>query len=165
MGIYSQERRASVLSKLLPPNNGAVTQVAKEEGICTATLYNWLKSARKRGVPVPGSGKKTPEEWNGEAKLAVVLETASLNAEELSRYCRRKGLYPEQIGKWKQACIENAQLEPDRERESSEELKRLKKRYRALEKELRRKEKALAESAALLVLQKKYQALWEDEDE
>ena len=53
MGSYSQERRASVLSKLLPPNNGAVPQVAKEEGICAATLYNWLKSARKRGVPVP----------------------------------------------------------------------------------------------------------------
>ena len=165
MGRYSQERRASVLTKLLPPNNGAVTQVAREEGICTATLYNWLKAARERGVPVPGSGKNTPEEWSGEAKLAVVLETASLNAEQLSQYCRRKGLYPEQIARWKQACIDGAESQPQQDRHAAEELKALKKSKRELEKQLRRKDKALAESAALLVLKKKYQALWEDEDE
>lgn len=113
---------------------------------------------------MPGSGKKSAEEWSGEAKLAVVLETASLNADELSRYCRRKGLYPEQIARWKQACIDTAQLQPDRDREAAEEVRALRQRNRALEKELRRKEKALAESAALLVLQKKYRALWEDED-
>lgn len=162
---YSEERRSAVLSKLLPPYNGAVSQVAKEESICTATLYNWLKSARKRGVPVPGSGKKSADDWSGEAKLAVVLETASLNAEQLSRYCRGKGLYPEQVAQWKQACIDTAQLLPDRERQAAAEVTQLKQRNRALEKELRRKEKALAESAALLVLQKKYRALWEDEDE
>lgn len=165
MGKYSEERRTAVLSKLLPPYNGAVSQVAKDEGICPATLYNWLNVARTRGVAVPGSGKKTAEDWSGEAKLAVVLETASLNAEQLSRYCRGKGLYPEQIAQWKQACIDTAQLQPDRERQVAEELKQLKQRNRALEKELRRKEKALAESAALLVQQKKYQALWEDEDQ
>ena len=43
---------------------------------------------------MPGSGKKTADDWSGEAKLAVVLETASLNAEELSRYCRGKGIVP-----------------------------------------------------------------------
>ncbi len=165
MGRYSEERRTAVLSKLLPPYNGVVSQVSREEGICTATLYNWLKSARKRGVAVPGSRKKTAEDWSGEAKLAVVLETASLNAEELSRYCRGKGLYPEQIVEWKQACIDTAQLQPDRERQAAAEVKQLKQRNRVSEKELRRKEKALAESAALLVLQKKYRALWEDEDE
>jgi transposase-like protein len=165
MGRYSEERRTAVLSKILPPYNGVVKQVAREEGICAATLYNWLNVARTRGVPVPGSGKKTAEDWSGEAKLAVVLETASLNAEELSRYCRRKGLYPEQIATWKKVCVEVAERQPDRDREVAEEVKQLKARNRALEKELRRKEKALAESAALLVLQKKYRALWEDEDE
>ena len=152
MGSYSQERRASVLSKLLPPHNGAVTEVSQEEGICTATLYNWLKSVKKRGLPVPGSGKKTADEWSGEAKLAVVLEVASLNAEELSRYCRRKGLYPEQIARWKQACIDGAKAQPEQDRQASDRFKDLKKRHRMLEKELRRKDKALAESAALLVL-------------
>ena len=74
-------------------------------------------------------------------------------------------MYPEQIKQWKQVCIDTAELQPDRERQATEEVKQLKARNRALEKELRRKEKALAESAALLVLQKKYRALWEDEDE
>ena len=165
MRSYSEQRRASVLTKLLPPNNGAVTQIAREEGICTATLYNWLKAARERGVPVPGSRKNSPDEWSGEAKLAVVLETAGLNAEELSQYCRRKGLYPDQVARWRQACIDGAESQPQRDRQAGEELKALKKSTRTLEKELRRKDKALAESAALLVLKKKYQALWEDEDE
>jgi transposase len=38
-------------------------------------------------------------------------------------------------------------------------------RVRELEKELRRKDKALAEAAALLVLQKKVQAIWGDADD
>ncbi len=99
MRSYSQARRASALDKLLPPNNRSVAEVSKEEGICTATLYNWRKSVKERGGAVPGSEKKTSEDWSREAKLAVVLETASLNAEELSRYCRSKGLYPEQVSR------------------------------------------------------------------
>jgi len=165
MGLYSQERRASVMRKLLPPYNGKVTQVALEEGICTATLYNWLKSARERGEAVPGSGKKTANDWSGEAKLAVVLETASLNAEQLSEYCRRKGLYAEQLERWKQACIEGAESRPKRDKESLKEMQGLRRDKKMLLKQLLRKDRALAESAALLVLQKKYQALWEDEDE
>ena len=166
MAQYSQERREAVLSKLLPPHNRPVTHVAREEGICTATLYNWLKSAKERGVAVPGSGKKNAEQWSGEAKLAVVLESAGMNAEELSAYCRRKGLYPEQIERWKQSCIEGAEgASPVDAKAVRRENKALRKEKRQLEKQLRRKDKALAESAALLVLQKKYRALLEDEDE
>jgi transposase-like protein len=166
MAQYSQERREAVLSKLLPPHNRPVTHVAREEGICTATLYNWLKSAKERGLAVPGSGKKTAEQWSGEAKLAVVLETASMNAEELSAYCRRKGLYPEQIERWKQACVDGAEdTSPVDAKAVQRENQTLRKAKRELEKQLRRKDKALAESAALLVLQKKYRALLEDEDE
>ena len=166
MAQYSQERREAVLSKLLPPHNRPVTRVAREEGICTATLYNWLKSAKERGVAVPGSGKKNAEQWSGEAKLAVVLETAGLNAEELSAYCRRKGLYPEQIERWKQACVDGADgMTASDATTQRQELQKLRREKRQLEKLLRRKDRALAESAALLVLQKKYRALLEDEDE
>lgn len=166
MAQYSQERREAVLSKLLPPHNSAVSHVAREEGICTATLYNWLKSAKERGSAVPGSGKKSAEEWRGEAKLAVVLETAGLNAEELSAYCRRKGLYPDQIERWKRACVDGADgMTMTDAKAQRHELQKLRRDKRQLEKQLRRKDKALAESAALLVLQKKYRALLEDEDE
>lgn len=114
---------------------------------------------------MPGSRNKTAEQWSGEAKLAVVLETASLNEEELGRYCRSKGLYPEQIARWKQACVAGADHQPDQDRRTSAQLKQAGEQIRSLKSQIRRKDKALAESAALLVLQKKFQALWEDEDE
>jgi len=93
-----------------------------------------------------------------------VLETASLNEVELGEYCRRKGLFPQQISAWREICAQaHAPLAPKADRKKlriqTQEIKRL-------EAELRRKEKALAETAALLVLQKKVRALWEEpEDE
>jgi len=78
MTRYSSERREAILSKLLPPQNMTVAEVARREGISEQTLYNWRKQARLEGKPVPGSSK-TAENWSSEAKFAVVVETASLN--------------------------------------------------------------------------------------
>ncbi len=142
-----------------------VSVVAKEEGLCSATLYNWLKQARKGGAPVPGSQRKNSAEWDGASKFAAVLETSGMNASELGEYCRQKGLYPEQIARWKQACIAGASEDAIAPQESRRELKQARSQIKRLQKDLNHKEKALAESAALLVLQKKYQALWEGEDE
>ena len=103
-----------------------------------------------------------PESWSGENKLAVVIETAALNEEELAEYCRRKGLYVEQISRWREAAIAGAQTLRPLSAEERRELQRERKKTRKLEKELRRKDKALAETAALLVLQKKTQAIWGD---
>lgn len=113
---------------------------------------------------MPGSLNNSPEDWSGEAKFAVVIETAPLNASELSEYCRAKGLYPEQVARWRQACIEGAAAQESRDQGVTGQLKAAKQQIRTLEKDLRRKEKALAESAALLVLQKKFSTLWEDEE-
>lgn len=159
MPRYAAERKAAVLGKLLPPHNRPVPEVAQAEGISAATLYTWLQQAKEEGVAVPGSGKASPEQWNGEAKLAVVIATASMTASEVSDYCRSKGLYPEQITRWKQDFIASVESAG---KSDSAALKHSQKTIRQLEKDLRRKEKALAESAALLVLQKKFNALWED---
>ena len=78
MARYSEEHKAAILKKLLPPQNHTVAAVSAEEGIANVTLYNWLKQCRHRGVPVPGD-KKTADHWSGEAKLAVVIETAPLS--------------------------------------------------------------------------------------
>lgn len=80
---------------------------------------------------------------------------------ELSEYCRHQGLYPEQIRRWKDACIQGAQKAEAHQQQQRLEAKQDKQRIKALEKELNRKEKALAEAAALLVLRKKLTALWE----
>ncbi len=164
MPRYSEERKASVMRKLLPPNNRPIPEVAREEGISEQTLYNWRRQAREKGVPVPGSGKQT-EDWSAEAKFAAVVESASMNESELSEYCRSKGLYPEQIKRWREACVQGAQQSETEERQSKREAKRDRKRIKQLERELQRKEKALAEAAALLVLRKKLNALWGENEE
>lgn len=160
MPRYSNERKAAVLSRLLPPSNQSVPEVAESEGICSATLYNWLNQVREQGVPVPGSRVKHAEQWNGEAKFAVVLETQSMNEAEKSAYCREKGLYPEQVERWRQACIGGVGASSA----DNESLKQARNEIKRLKRAVDRKDKALAESAALLVLSKKFQALWEDEE-
>ncbi len=161
MPSYSTERKAAVLSKLLPPNNQPVPEVCAAEGINQSTLYNWLSQARRSGVPVPGSKAKDAEKWSGEAKLAVVFESLPMNEAEKAAYCREKGLYPEQIDRWRKACIAGASG-PDT---SSEPLRAARNELKRLKRKVERKDRALAESAALLVLSKKFQALWEDEEQ
>lgn len=164
MARYSEERKAAVLKRLLPPENLPIPLVARQEGISEATLYNWRTQARERGVPVPGSGKQT-EEWSAQAKLAVVMETATLSEAELSEYCREKGLYPEQVKAWKAACLDGVASGDARQLRERRTRQQDRKRIRQLEKELNRKEKALAETAALLALRKKLNALWDDSEE
>jgi transposase-like protein len=164
MASYTAERKASVLKKLLPPHNMTIAEVSKLEGISDATLYNWRTKAKHQGAPVPGSGK-TSDKWSAEAKLAVVIETAAMSESELSAYCRSKGLYSEQIKQWKQACITGQQNDAEHRKLEREQGKKDKKKIKGLERELARKEKALAETAALLVLRKKFNALWEEKED
>lgn len=161
---YSPERKEAVLKKMMPPDNRPISQLAVEEGISEATLYNWRNEARSKGILMPDSNSG-PQGWNARDKFAAVIETASLNEQETAEYCRRKGIYPQQLIQWRQAC-ENAN---DWDRQANIRLKSEQKdnhnRIKDLEKELRRKEKALAEAAALLVLQKKVQAIWGDRED
>lgn len=159
MAKYPEERKQAVLSKLLPPNNQSVQEVAVQEGICDKTLYNWLNQLREEGLPVPGN-EKNAQKWSAEVKFAVVVETASLSESELGQYCREKGLYPEQVKSWKEACIAgnlNIAAQKKVEQLKSKDDKKL---IKQLEKELRRKDKALAEAATLLVLSKKLDTLY-----
>lgn len=164
MPSYAPERKEALLRKLLPPHNLPVAELARQEGMSEQTLYNWRKQAKAGGAAVPGDQKLT-DNWSAEAKLAVVIETAPLSEIELSEYCRSKGLYPQQVKAWKAACLTGqhsakAQTQADREQAKAD-----KKRIRQLEHELNRKEKALAEAAALLVLRKKLNAYWGDDSE
>lgn len=162
MSRYSPERKEAVLKKMLPPHNLPVAELARQEGISDVTLYAWRKEAKAGGAAVPGDQKLT-DNWSAEAKLAVVIETAPLSEIDLSDYCRRKGLYPHEVKAWREACLagqQSAQVQRQAEREQSRSDK---KRIRELERELHRKEKALAETAALLVLRKKLNAYWGDD--
>ena len=164
MARYSSERKEAVLKKMLPPLNMTISQVSEQEGISAQTLYNWRYAAKKLGMPVPG---KTPttENWSSETKLAVIVETAPLSESELSQYCREKGLYPEQVKRWKQDCLQGFQNSEITGKEIQRQSKADKSEIKQLKRDLRRKEKALAETAALLVLRKKLNALWDENEE
>lgn len=162
MTQYSEEFKASIIAKMLPPNNVPVPQLVRETGIPKDTLYTWRGKHRKAGGVAPVQ-PPTPGALSSEEKFAVVIESASLNEVELSEYARRKGLYPQQINAWRNACLQaNTSVAAKVDRS---ELKVQAKHIKQLEAELRRKEKALAEAAALLLLQKKVQALWEDPED
>lgn len=162
---YSPERKEAVLRKMMPPHNRSVTQLALEEGISEATLYNWRKQARSKGILMP-DGDTGPEGWNARDKFAAVMESASLNEHEVAEYCRHKGIFPHQLEQWRKACEDANDWDKKANIKLKAEQKANRNRIKKLEKELHRKEKALAEAAVLLVLQKKVQAIWGDpEDE
>lgn len=164
MARYSRERKEAVLKKMLPPLNMTIPQVSEQEGISAQTLYNWRHNAKKLGKPVPGK-TLTADDWSSEDKLATIIETAPLSESEVGQYCREKGLYPEQITQWKQDCLHGFQSSEATTKEVLRQTKADKKEIKHLKKDLQRKEKALAEAAALLVLRKKLKALWEDDEE
>ncbi|HEX5100452.1 MAG TPA: hypothetical protein VFV94_13180 [Polyangiaceae bacterium] len=101
---------------------------------------------------------RRPDEWSAQEKLEAVLEAKRLSEAELGEFLRSRGLHEQQLREWEAAAVES--LRGRKASGKSAEAKRVKE----LERELRRKEKALAEAAALLVLRKKAEALWGAED-
>ena len=164
MKRYSHEGKEAVLRKLAPPMNLTVPEVAEAEGISAASLYNWRKQARERGEILPSRGS-APDHWSSEEKFRVVLETAPMNAAEFSTYCRERGLYPEQVEAWRESCMNANARAGEHDKQTRQARKAERKRIRQLERELRRKDKALAETAALLTLSKKAEAIWGHNDE
>ena len=161
---YSPEYKEAILRRMLPPNNESITKIAKEEGLSEQTLRNWRDKARKEGYAAPGKDA-APDDWSTQDKFLIVVETVSLNETELAEYARKKGLYVEQIKAWKDACMNaNGGIAKEAAR-LNRELKDSQKECKKLERELQRKEKALAEAAALLVLSKKANAIWGDPED
>ena len=104
---------------------------------------------------------KRPQDWNAKEKLTAVLEAAALSDEDLGAFLRSKGLHEAQLQQWQEQMLSGLNPAPVQRGKKTPEGKRV----RELEKELRRKDKALAETAALLVLKKKAQAIWGDDDD
>ena len=87
------------------------------------------------------------------------MESHGLDEEALSAFCREKGIFRHHLEQWQAAFVAGGSVV------NRAQLRELKDTNKALTRDLNRKEKALAEAAALLVLKKKYQALWVEEDE
>jgi transposase len=123
MRRYSEAFKADVRRRMSPPHRHSVAQISAELGMHVVTLYNWRKTWRRQGEVVPAS-EKDPEGLGATDKFTVVLETAGLNATELSAYCRERGLYPEQVERWRQAS-QDANEKPVLTLKEQNELERL----------------------------------------
>lgn len=163
---YPKEMKEAVIARMLQGNE-TVTDIQRDTGIGINTLYRWRdKALNQKGLSAT-TKYKNADKWSSQDKFTVVIETANLSEIEFSEYCREKGIYPEQVKEWKEACINANDNAREKNTKASKELREERKQKEKLEKELARKEKALAEAAALLVLRKKVDAIWgtEPEDE
>ena len=167
MRRYSETVKADVRRRMSPPARKSVAQISKELGIHLATLYAWRMAWRLQGEVVPAS-EKAPETWSTADKFTVVLESAGLNATELGAFCRERGLYPEQVDRWRQAAQDanaNSMLTMAEQKDLEKRHQQDQREIKRLQQELRRKDKALAEAAALLMASKKIQAYWGEDGE
>ena len=167
MRRYSETIKADVKKRMSPPARQSVAQISKELGIHLATLYAWRKAWRLQGEVVPAS-EKAPETWSTADKFTVVLESAGLNATELGAFCRERGLYSEQVDRWRQAAQDanaNSMLTMADQKDLEKRHQQDQREIKRLQQELRRKDKALAEAAALLMASKKIQAYWGEDGE
>ncbi len=166
-GPYSEAFKARMVERLAGPNGVSATALSAEVGVSQSALSKWLRDAgslegmgkHKKPVDVVKgleSPRRRPEDWSAEEKLKAVIEVAGLDETALGEWLRRNGVHEAQLRDWRRAAVEAlAGKKP-----SSSQPKRI----RELEREVRRKDRALAETAALLVLRKKVDALWGDED-
>ena len=155
-----------MIQRMVGPGGLSANALSKEVGVAQPTLSHWLRAASKvrsvREKEEPRARSKRAEDWSPQEKLAAVMEAAGLSDADLGTWLRRKGLTEEHLRQWQEALQDRASavFAPREARASAESRKRVKE----LERELKRKDKALAETAALLVLQGKMEALWADED-
>lgn len=160
---YSDKFKNRMITRMLGPGAPSAGVIAKEVGVSQPTLSRWLREAKLRGMPKDEEKKRPPpKRWTPEEKLRVVLAAAAAGEAGIGALLRREGLHEADLTRFRQEALEGLRTHAERKpRGGSADDKRVK----ALEKELRRKEKALAEAAALLVLRKKIRALWGEEGE
>lgn len=146
---YPNEFKESLVKRMLPPESISPTHLAKECGVSKTSLREWLNNAKS------GRGAKS--------KFKIVVETYSMNEAELSSYCRKNGYYVDEVKEWTRQFEQSESIRqiPDLRKEQAQSKEKIK----ILERDLRRKEKALAETAALLVLSKKVEAIWGNSEE
>lgn len=164
MARYSEEFKTAIINKILSPETTSIRSVAKESALPIGTVLNWLSA---KGIDMEIINQKlistssrnsstvssSTVSFSQENKLKIIIETYPMSDEELSAYCRKKGIYSKDIEIWKQEMLDNLDFRD--KKVLAKENGDLKVKIRELKAELRCKEKALAESAALLLLKKK----------
>ena len=169
MGIrHTQSFKIQAVEKALSRSpQTSLQEIAVSLGVGYSTLGKWMSKSRTHeleNVNPLMTKEKRPQDWSLEERLNMVIACASLDEEKMNAYCREQGVYAHHVMQWKKDFA-NGHSSASKAK-SQTELKHLKNENKALKKDLSRKEKALAETAALLVLQKKVNTIWgSDEDD
>ena len=153
MARYGQTFKNGAVARLLPPESAAVEVVAREVGIGAGTLERWREDVQSR----PALGRA----WTAGARLQGVIATAAMNETGKGAWCREHGLYPAELDKWV-ASATAALAAPEEARASPQATRQDRARIKELERNLLRKDRALAETAALLVLSKKVATIFHE---
>ena len=157
MARYGQEFKNKAVARLLPPESASVKDVALSLGVGEGTLERWRSEALAEPQP--------RRAWTPAARFEAVLTTAVMDEAGKGAWCRGNGVYPHELAVWREQAV-NALAEPGEALSTAAQTKLDKRRIKELEREVRRKDKALAETAALLVLSKKVSAIFnKGEDE
>lgn len=169
---FTQSFKIQAVEKALNrTDQTSLLEIAESLGIGNSTLNKWIVKSRNNEFNeitdqlkrLEMTKDKRPEDWSLEDRFNIVLECNSLDDEAISRLCRERGIYSHHVKQWKLDFVEGSTEGSNTKNHS--EMKGLKNEVKSLKKELHRKEKALAETAALLVLQKKVNDIWgNDED-
>lgn len=159
---YSIQVKEAVLQKILQGNKPH-HEIAVEYEIGRSTIGKWLRQYKQNGEINLKSKEKRPRDWTSEERITALIATGSMPPEECASWCRKNGIFPHHLEQWKKDAISG--MTASSSKRQSEAEKQLRKEVSALKKDLSRKEKALAETAALLVLKKKAQAIWGEPEE
>jgi transposase len=173
---YSEKFKRRMIERLTSPSGPSATKLSTEVGVSQATLSRWLRQARRlpamrnddhsNATPPDSVPPRAPRSWSAQEKYKVVVEAAAIADADLGEFLRKKGLHAAQLEEWRAVVAEAAQAALGaRKKPRREQPKIDPRRVRELERELHRKDKALAEMAALIALKKKLELLWGDEDE
>lgn len=159
---YSDAFVEQALVKVYSRDEGrTIRDVAGDINVSYVTLKNWVKRKSLDDVSASAAKEKRPQDWKRDEQLAALMETHGMGDEALQAWCREHGIFPHHLDSWRRDFITEQPPAPVPE---GRVLKTLKSENDDLKAELRRKDKALAEAAALLVLQKKFRALWGNEE-
>jgi transposase len=154
---YSAEFKQSVVKKISTPGGPSAAQIAKELGVHYTSVYAWVKDHANT------ASMKKSKEWTPEAKLEAIIKTATMNENELGEFLRGNGLHSTEIDQWKKD-IYSAQKSAGRPK-LDPELVALRVKERELSKDLKRKDRALAEMSARVILLKKSRLLFGETEE
>jgi len=162
MKKYSYQFREHAVKKALDRDPDVpLIHIATSVGVHTSTLKRWLNEFENQSYSM--DKEKSPGSWTAQQKFEIVMECESMEEQQISAHCREKGVYPHQVRQWKAEFLKL--MSARGKAVSGGGLRKLREENRSLEKQIRRKDKALAEAAALLVLKKKAEQMWGTEDD